>query len=353
MANSSASPPKTPQALKAWLQAFESWRLYQRQIGRLRREASEQVYAAMWQALAQWAIAQHPPVALRHLDAGTLLAYIASRSGSAAPHDVLTARYQARLLGLVDRVQAHHAAMQQRAHALRAPVRLRGATSPAPDTADEVPAHLSADQAQALQDWLCRDPGPAARWQVLRNRCGVALQLGAGLGPGDVRALTLADVVVRGIPSAGQPQPLPRSLTIAANGSSPAHEAALAPWAAALLGHWLHIRSAQGLGGEWLFPSTRSGKPWGKVAQYNAARAVLTEAGLPADDGGSFKLRHSFALRQLLAGRPPELVSAWLGVVDPSVMGRYRLALGQKAGGAEKAPNALEAKQGSGAWQPV
>ena len=74
-----------------------------------------------------------------------------------------------------------------------------------------------------------------------------------------------------------------------------------------------------------LFPSTRStGKPWGKVAQYNAAKEVLAATGLEDVEGGSFRLRHTFALRQLRKGKKPEEVAKWLGVTDPSVMARYQ-----------------------------
>jgi integrase len=327
----------TAAPLKAWQQAFESWRLHQRQIGKLRRVASEQVYAAMWQALAAWAIVQSPALRVAAVDAAALMRYIASRSGSAAPHDVLTTRYQARLLSLVQRVQAHLAQREQRPKAatalppLRTPRHLRQALDDE-DTAPDTPGHLSPTQTQALLKAL-QSPDAhgdqATRWQNLRNRCAVALQLGAGLGPGDVRALRLADVHL--VSTAGTPQraPVPQRLAIAANGSAPAHEAPLAPWAAQLLALWLAERQAQGLPGDWLFPSTRSGKPWGKVAQYNAALAVLADAGLELGQGGSFKLRHTFAMRQLRAGHSGDVVAQWLGVVDPSVMARYAQALGQ------------------------
>jgi integrase len=117
-------------------------------------------------------------------------------------------------------------------------------------------------------------------------------------------------------------------LRVPASGSAPAHVTAVAPWAATLLAGWLATRQAQGLGGDWLLPSTRSGKPWGKVAQYEAARRVLQAAGLDADGGGSFRLRHSFALRQLAAGHDPDQVARWLGVVDPAVLLRYQRVLG-------------------------
>lgn len=81
----------------------------------------------------------------------------------------------------------------------------------------------------------------------------------------------------------------------------------------------------QGIPGVMLFPSTKAtGKPWGKVAQYNAAKDVFRASGLDEVEGGSFRLRHTFALRQLRRGKSPEEVARWLGVSDPAVMARYR-----------------------------
>ena len=165
------------------------------------------------------------------------------------------------------------------------------------------------------------------RWQARRNRCAVALQLGAGLGPGELRALRLADVQAGDSPDATWASARPWQLRVAASGSAPAHQVPLAAWAAELLKQWLQLRQVEALGGDWLLPSTRSGKPWGKVAQYGAARRVLDEAGLGQRGGGSFLLRHSFALRQLHHGVDEAQLSHWLGVVDPGVMARYRSVL--------------------------
>ena len=79
--------------------------------------------------------------------------------------------------------------------------------------------------------------------------------------------------------------------------------------------------------GDALFPVTRGGRPWGKVAQYAAAKAVLAAAGLPDTEGGSFKLRHTFALRQLRRGTAPEEVAQWLGLSDVAALARYRRVL--------------------------
>ena len=61
------------------------------------------------------------------------------------------------------------------------------------------------------------------------------------------------------------------------------------------------------------------------MRQEGAGRCwkMLEDAGMDSSQGGSFRLRHTFALRQLLRGFEPETVAAWLGV-EPEVMGRYR-----------------------------
>jgi integrase len=317
-----------PTALADFTEAFDAWCAHQRQFGRLRRVSSEAVYRAMWQALAAWCVGQLPPLRLRGLDAATLSAYLASRHGSGGPEGSLTPRYQQRLLALVQRVQAHRAtqAHQGSAPASARPlaaVHARSASRDAgPDDADLPLALLSPAETQRLQHLLC-DLAEPARWQTLRDRCAAALQLGAGLGPGELRALRLRDVVAAG----SGPAALPGPLRMAASGSAPAHVAPLADWAAQLLVRWLALRAAQALGGDWLFPSTRSGKPWGKVAQYSAAQRVLAETGIAEAAGGSFRLRHCYAMRQLHRGLPPEHLSRWLGVVDPAVIARYQRAL--------------------------
>jgi hypothetical protein len=58
-------------------------------------------------------------------------------------------------------------------------------------------------------------------------------------------------------------------------------------------------------------------------AQYKSAKQVFEEAGLDAADGGSFRLRHTFALRQLRRGTDAVQVARWLGV-EPDAMAKYR-----------------------------
>jgi integrase len=341
--------PSSP--LPPFQHSFEAWLQHARRTGALMRDSSEEVYRHLWAVLTKWCVGQDPPVRLDTLTAADLQAFIASRSGAQGPDEDLSPRYVWRLLHLVDRVLQHR---QRSAGRFRAPGGRHAGSpggapmmSPAaelletrPDwqyanaaLADPLPEHLSAVQARRLVSYLSEarpragagGRGGVRVWQELRNRASVALQLGAGLSPGDVRAMRLDGAIVDG----GRQPGLPWKLRVAADGLSPEREAPLAGWAALLLRHWLQVRAEVGIAGEWLFPSTRSGKPWGKVAQYQAVKLVLSGAGF--DDevvrGGSFRLRHTFALRQLRRGRPPEEVARWLGVTDPAVMTRYQRVL--------------------------
>ena len=310
--------------MSAYRAAIKSWLAQSGRTGRLQRESSAEVYEHMWSALAAWAVGKG--IRIADLGAADLQAYLDSRGGA----DDLSVRYAWRLLRLVDRVLSMAAAGSKGApppsrHAaaelMAARPDIRYANSP---DADPLLEFLPASEARKLVTYLSAvRPGKATEgqpWQEVRNRASVALMLGAGLTPGEVRALTLPDVVIDG----GRLKHVPWKLRVDGNGNAPARETPLAPWAGQLLRHWLGVRTAQGIPGAMLFPSTKSsGKPWGKVAQYNAAKEVIQASGIAAVDGGSFRLRHTFALRQLRRGTAPEEVARWLGVSDPAVMARY------------------------------
>ena len=314
--------------MSAYRAAIKSWLAQSGRTGRLQRESSAEVYEHMWSALAAWAVGKG--IRIADLGAADLQAYLDSRGGA----DDLSVRYAWRLLRLVDRVLSMAAAGSKGApppsrHAaaelMAARPDIRYANSP---DADPLLEFLPASEARKLVTYLSAvRPGKATEgqpWQEVRNRASVALMLGAGLTPGEVRALTLPDVVIDG----GRLKHVPWKLRVDGNGNAPARETPLAPWAGQLLRHWLVLRAAQGIPGAMLFPSTKSsGKPWGKVAQYNAAKAVIQASGIAAVDGGSFRLRHTFALRQLRRGTAPEEVARWLGVSDPAVMARYLRAI--------------------------
>jgi site-specific recombinase XerD len=319
-----AAPAAGP---KSYLEAFEQWALWRGERGDLRQRSSVAVYRSMWGALSTWCASRG--LALNSLQASELEAFLLSRGGT----EDLTPRHAWRLLMLVDEVMAHHARTRdlprnesaQRLLLSRPEWRYANANDKTP-----LPEHLRADEARRLVDWLLdpvTTPSPAAgsaqAWQSLRNRSSVGLQLGAGLTPGDIRIARLDAVVAR----AGPAGLLPWKIRLPAHGGAPAREAPMAPWAGKLLRAWLDQRQAMQMAGPMLFPATSSGRPWGKVAQYMAAKAVLSEAGLLDTEGGSFKLRHTFALRQLKRGTPPERVAEWMGLSDTAALARYRRVL--------------------------
>lgn len=314
--------------------AFEAWLADQRGAGLLRQAGSASVYEDMWEAFAAWCLGQSPAVTLLSLNLADLQAFQAARFGRKTLDLSLTPRYALRLMRLIDRVMRHHAARTNSiansaaADWITANPEVRYADAA---HADPLPEHLSVSEARQLIAFLCaarprpgpsRDAHAALTWQEVRNRASVALQLGAGLAPGDVRALTLDSPVAQG----GRVRDRPWKLQVPGDGNSPARETPVAPWAAELLQHWLAVRSEVGIAGPYLFPSTRTGKQWQKPSQYECAKRVLEEAGTDSREGGSFRLRHTFALRQLRRGTPPEQVAQWLGI-EPAKMKRYERVL--------------------------
>jgi integrase len=314
--------------------AFDAWLADRRASGELRQPASVQIYRDMWGAFTAWCLGQAPAVTLASLDLRDLQAFQAARFGRKSSDLSLSPRHALKLVRLIDRVLQHHASESGVAPNTAASdwlaehpeVRYSEAAS-----ADPLPEFLSVSEAKLLISFLSgarprpglsqarRDSHVAFSWQTLRNRASVGLQLGGGLTPGDVRALTLSSPVSRG----GRVQERPWKVAVPGDGNSMPRETPIASWAGELLQHWLVVRAEAGIQGDYLFPSTRSGKPWGKESQYKCAKEVLQEAELDSTEGGSFRLRHTFAMRQLRRGFEPEQVAQWLGV-EPVVMKRYR-----------------------------
>lgn len=313
--------------------AFDRWLADQTADGTLRRPSSIQVYREMWGSFAAWCLGQSPAVSLDSLDPSDLDAFQAARFGAKNADLSLSPRHALRLMRLIDRVLQHHAAhtgVKINPAVLEWLMKRPDVRYAEASHADPLPEFLSVTEARLLIGFLSnarprsglsggrRDSHLAFTWQQLRNRVSVALQLGGGLTPGDVRALQLDAPTTRG----GSVRQRPWKVAVPGNGNAPARETPLAPWAGELLQHWLAVRAESGIQGDFLFPSTRTGKPWSKESQYKAARLVLQEAGLDAPDGGSFRLRHTFALRQLRRGTTAEQVARWLGV-EPEVMEKY------------------------------
>ncbi len=193
--------------------AFESWLDEQQALGLLQRPASIQVYRDMWGGFTAWCLGQSPAVTLADLSVDDLQAFQAARTGKKSADLSLSPRHALRLLRLIDRVLNHLAAERGEplntaaADCIAAQPEVRFAEAA---NADPMPEYLSVAEARHLIAFLSsarprpsrsgipRDAHASLSWQTLRNRASVALQLGAGLTPADVRALTLESPTSRG-----------------------------------------------------------------------------------------------------------------------------------------------------------
>jgi integrase len=288
------------------------------------RDESAAVYRDVWHAFAQFCAGRNTK--LQSLDVETLDSFVATLGDGQA----VTARYVRRVLALIDRI-SQFAAKRDATKPSTAPRELlsRGRYRYA-DAAleEELPEFLNARESTRLRTFVTTpQPDPrgtdAWRWQEVRNRTAVALQLGAGITPGEVQGLKLQDVVTDGGTQAG----VPWKLRLPANGNSPAHESPMAPWAGTQLARWLKTRAEANVAGDYVFASTRAGKQWSKMSCYNACQEVLDAAGVQAGKGGTYRLRHTWVLRQMANRATDQQIANWLGLKDPESVERYRRVL--------------------------
>jgi integrase len=320
---------------RAWLE-HRAGSTSRRRTERPLREESAKVFQDMWHAFAAYCAPRG--LDLADIDEDDLQTFLVVRGSGAqrqpARHntkgDELSARYAWRMLWLIDQVTRFDAgvagvapnfAANQLLH--RPAYRYANAAQhdPLPEFYTEAQAkRLIAYLTQLAHSEVAAQPLP---WKALRDCTALALMLGGGLTPGDVRALTLDAVAVDG----GRKQGVPWKLSLPGNGNAPARETPIAPWAGRQLAFWLQVRAEQGIPGDYVFPATGAGTPWSHTGCYKACKAALDAAGMGDDAGGMFKLRHTFALRQLAKGRTESEVARWLGLLDVNGMERYRRVL--------------------------
>lgn len=319
-------------AIAQFNQAFDTWAQRALAEGKTRQPSSQASYRTIWNHFSKWCLSQSEVVYLDRVVAADIERYALSLHHAHDPSATASSRHIWRVLHTIERILSlynrleGHAPNPSVAQVLDAHPQWRYAQA-AQHT--PLPENLPPDQARILVNYLTGQRSPIAtasqakrNWQDSRNRCSVALQLGAGLTPSDVRALQVESVISSG----GPVRDLPWKLVVPQHGSSAERQTPLARWSAHLLHEWLRIRQEQGLAGNMLFPATAGGKPWGKVAQFGAVAEVLQASGIDKHlvSGGSFRLRHTFALRQLRKGHAPIYVARWMGIKDPGWMSRYQ-----------------------------
>lgn len=300
-------------------------------------EETADIYREMWAAFATFCIERDLHYdRLRPEDLSTFFQYRQKARAYTGMQDrELNARYARRFLTLIDRV-LRHSAQENGCQPNHAAIELLQQTeykyAEAADR-DPLPEYLRSGQAELLIRF-CGDCQKTATeegmyWKELRDITAVALMLGAGLAPGDVRSLRCDGIFFRNSESneSSNNNDLPWKLSVPGNGNSPARETPIASWAAHLLKVWMDQRRKQRLAGDYVFPSTASGKQWSQSRCFESCKAALEKAGIGEAPGGLFRLRHTFVLRQLAEGHAETDIARWLGLLDITGMNRYKRIL--------------------------
>lgn len=323
--------------------AFDAW--LASESNRIRRDTSREIYRSIWSSFAR---DLPPDVSVLDITSDMVASYLetgASRLAKAEAHagedqaveggQKLSIRYQARVASLIERVMNHHAEATQAEVVGEPAVRVLMRKNPELANAlkretREEPAMdlLSEEEHERVKRYLVQrgqddlEPDAVIKWSDVRDRTSMALQLGGGLSPSDVRELTMGKGT------------LTRSglLFVPKNGKLFQRYTAVDRWAAELLEAWVQALRERGTpsGVDFVFPGESNqkvgstGRPgqWSKAGQHKQTTKVLTSLGV---QGSSFKLRHTWAMAKLREGVSEEDVAKYLGVkVGGEVMKRYR-----------------------------
>jgi len=305
-----------------------------------RSDSTREVYADLWGSFSAWCCARR--LDLPDIGHDDLVNFLAERGDRRAGRE-LNKRYKLRMLRLIAAVIKHEASAQQ-VPANLAPLEVIEADPDVrhAEARGRAPPVLALNHAQARSLIAFTTSTQALRgigvqspftadWQAVRARACVALQLGAGLTPAQVRALHVEHVVHQLCPRGRGMRPW--KVVVPQLGEEPSREVPLMPWATGVLLRWLQVRQEQGMHGTLLLPSDKGGAPMSRSMHYLAVKAVLQGAQIPgvAKLGGdstgtcfgSYVLRHTFAVICLHAKYPREQVGAWLGVTDLEKLQRY------------------------------
>ena len=273
--------------------AFDSWMAHQ-----AFKASSADVYRAQWGLFLEWLTVKR--IDLRTVDRLAIEQFVTQLK--------IRKPQRVRYLRLIERVLDHVREIEM---ASTNPARFIAQDGDAPwrDARENEPTgFLAHGERAALIRYLFSPIGdlPAGqRWRERRDRALVGAFLGGGVKTGEAAALTVSNY------SWNQPW-----LTIEAPNPPLNRETRLAPFAIALLDHWISERKTARLLGNLLFPSTPSGRPMHKATMLRAIDAVIEAAGI-ADSrtarASPQTLRNTFAADLFESGTAPERVGQWLG----------------------------------------
>lgn len=329
-------------------------------------DASERTYRDMWRLFSAWMTVHAPDVSLQAITPPVVKRFIVARDQHGVPRASSTRRYQWRLARLIDLVLSHHAHANGLTRNTAAADVIASSSLKTANVfrKDELPNVYSNDEAARIIRFVSAVVGQKAeaeadagaqphvppaspgfppiegtatsdavdtdsdallqpRWQAVRNAALVACHLGAGLTPSEARRLALQDMKLnrRGADRA----PLVWGLRVAPGARQPSRDTPVARWAGVAIGHWLLERQRLGVSGDRVFPRSPLGEELAEGPHYRGVQRVLRKAGLEREDaaGGSFRLRHTFAMRQLKHRNSVEQVARWIGVQDLDLVARY------------------------------
>lgn len=296
---------------------------------------SIKVYAAMWSKFTRFCIDHGASAALAN--EGALMAFMQALAeqrqliGKLKPHSPVPQAVRAqdsggigrqarRYLSLISRVQAHLISLQLRStnpalHLLNtyAPEPQRPDPSALPPSADHRLCTLS-DQAEQRQ---------SAGWRDARDHAIIELIIGCGITSRQIRSLCDDPLQI------GLNDDPPWVYPVAARrGQVRPGRIPLAADAARSLQQWLAVRRLR-IPGPFVFPSNLAGEMMSAASVYRAVsetmRLAQEDKNAPVVDHlGPRTLRHTFATRQLRAGRPLSVLQQWMGHRNATATAVYR-----------------------------
>lgn len=293
---------------------------------------SKKVYAAMWGKFTRFCVDQGFRPALANQPClERFMAFLAQERMDKASLARGTQAARSQDVGGHDRQQRRYLSIIARTHAMLMILGVRSDNpaafmlehcAPEPLRPDPSPLRQGGDQ-RLRRALVQRKAHEGFDWRSLRDQAIVEVLVGSGLTSRQLRllkntpqqlGLDEAPAWVRPVP-ARRGQPMPGRLPLS-------REAAVS------LRAWLEVRQER-IPGDVLFPGTLGGDEMSAASLYRAVAQTL-ELAQEADDHpvaahlGPRTLRHTFAMRQLRAGKPLDVLQQWLNHSKPSSTAVYQ-----------------------------
>lgn len=181
-------------------------------------------------------------------------------------------------------------------------------------------AHLKSRQTERFIETV--QELPVDSWKDCRDKTMMLLIPGSGITQAEILRLGVSDVFL---------DDTPPHITVQPHSVRDIRAVSLSPFSIEALKVWLQRRNVEGITASELFPAKRSGGCLNGSTLYRHVAAVLDSMGFQ-EQKGARRLRHTFAMRQLVEGRPPEAVKDWLGLKTDEMLIRYGKLVPNKHG---------------------